>query len=175
MTLGCAGFGHQEEMMRLEIHLKQTTMELLEAEDANAVLEARLATCNCPDLAPAPPPVPTVIPAAVIPAAAPTPAPVPIPTVSDNTPGQIEVSATSTVKVLVDGKGCNYNLAKSVYLTKNLTPGVHMVEVRGTSTGASSSHSSSSSTTMSGVALSDPCERLGLGLGCDQSAPSLEL
>ena len=133
VALGCAGVGNKDEMMKLEIQLRQATVELLEAEEARAALEARLATCNCPEPAPAPAPAPAPVPtttATAAPTAAPTPVPAPAPAV-DNAPGQIEVSATSTVKVLVDGKGCSYNLAKSAYVKKDLAPGLHMVEVRG--------------------------------------------
>ncbi len=124
--LACSGMGTESTA---DAEVEQLRAMLISAHERLEQQEALLETCKCPQNAP---PVaaaskPRAKPAPA--AAAPEPTKVVDPPPGDG-PGEIEVKAGSTVKVLLDGKGISYNLVKSAYIARNVTPGPHLLEVQ---------------------------------------------
>jgi len=111
-AVGCAD--SSEELSALQAELDSKTTQLTE-------LEAQIAECDCPVDEPEPEPEPE--------AAAPPPAPE-VQEKPAATVGQLEVKATSAVKVLLDGKPMRYKLARSAYISESVSPGTHLIEVQ---------------------------------------------
>ena len=109
-SLGCGMFGADEATVRLQVQLE-------ESQKTIADLNARLATCSCPE------------PAVAVAEPAPVKAASPVDLGNPNEPGEIEVKASTAVQVLIDGKVVVYNPIKSAYIKRDLTAGPHLIEV----------------------------------------------
>lgn len=117
IALACAGSPNPERSAALQSEIDALRVALdaarAEIDEAAALLE----TCTCP------PPA----------AAEPAPNSQPAPAITGTGPAELEVKSTSTIKIMVDGKGVPYNLARGGYYKRDIPPGSHLVEVQSSS------------------------------------------